>query len=157
MKLPIVGTTAATGFFVTGQASGAGTYQAKGTILGLSGTNLDDDRLVIKTYEDRSINLGQNEKINEISQAAQMVTSFSTGGSTLSEGQSFRLYLDGVREGDKISVDVNGTKYEYTLLAGENAEAAAAFLDQRDGLLDPLQSFENFRTPFRETSKALRS
>ena len=42
----------------TGQASGTGTYQAKGSILGAEGTNLEDDRLIIKSYEDRSINLG---------------------------------------------------------------------------------------------------
>jgi len=43
-------------------------------------------------------------------------------------GYTYRLYLDSVREGDTITVDINGTKYAYTLKAGENAEAAATGL-----------------------------
>lgn len=135
-KLPVIGTTAATGFFVTGQASGAGTYQAKGSILGLEGTNLEDDRLIIKDYTaaggfgDRAVNLGADQTKAEINQAAQMVASFgsSTQLAQASAGYTYRLYLNGVREGDKVSVDINGTKYEYTLLAGENAENAATKL-----------------------------
>lgn len=135
-KLPVIGTTAATGFFVTGQASGAGTYQAKGLIAGLEGSNLEDDRLIIKDYTaaggfgDRFVNLGADQTKSEINQAAQMVASFGSGGSTLAQadGYTYRLYINGTREGDKISVDINGTKYEYTLKAGETAEDAATGL-----------------------------
>ena len=125
--LPVIGTTSATGFFVTGQASGVGTYQAKGVILGQLGTNLEDDRLVIKTYDDRSINLGTDQTKNEISQAAAMVANFGSS-STVAQGQTYRLYLDSVREGDTVSVTINGTVYSYTLKAGEFADQAAAGL-----------------------------
>lgn len=136
-KLPVIGTTAADGFFVTGQASGAGTYQAKGSILGLEGTNLEDDRLIIKDYAaaggfgDRFVNLGADQTKAEINQAAQMVANFSSSGSVLAQantGYSYRLYIQNVREGDKVSVDINGTKYEYTALAGETADNVATKL-----------------------------
>lgn len=134
-KLPVIGTSAATGFFVTGQASGAGTYQAKGSILGQEGTNLEDDRFIVKDYTsgagDRAVNLGADQTKNEIHQAAQMVANFGTAGSTLaqaSSGYTYRLYLDGVREGDVVSVTVNGAVYSYTLKANETAENAATEL-----------------------------
>ena len=127
-KLPVIGTTAATGFFVTGQASGAGTYQAKGVILGSEGTNLEDDRLVIKSYEDRSINLGLDQTKNETSQAASMVTNFSAASSQVANAQGSRVYLNDVREGDMVSVTINGQVYSYTLKVGENAESAATAL-----------------------------
>ena len=121
-KLPVVGLTAADGFFVTGQASGTGTYQAKGSILGAEGTNLEDDRLIIKSYEDRAINLGVDQtKFETNEQASEMVTKFGTSGSQFAEGQAVRVYLDSVREGDTVSVTINGTVYKYTLIAGETA------------------------------------
>lgn len=127
--LPEIGTTLATGYLVVGQAAKAGqTFNAFGSILGQSGTNLEDDRLVVKTYEQRPVNLGLDQTKNEITQAAQFVTNFSSAGSQIVEGQSAKLYIDNVREGDKLSVDINGAKYEYTLKAGENAEAGAAGL-----------------------------
>ena len=126
--LPVVGTTAATGFFVTGQASGTGTYQAKGSILGAEGTNLEDDRLVIKSYDDRSINLGVDQTKFQTSQAADMVANFTTTGSQLVQGQANRLYLNNVREGDTVSVTINNAVYSYTLKAGEQADQAAAGL-----------------------------
>ena len=133
--LPVIGTTPQTGFFVSGQASGVGTYQAKGAILGQAGTNLEDDRLVIKDYAsgfgNRSINLGADQTKVAISQAAQMVASFAATGSTIAQanaGYTYRLYLDSVQEGDKVTVTINGTKYEYTLLPGETAENAATKL-----------------------------
>lgn len=128
-KLPVVGLTAADGFFVTGQASGAGTYQAKGSILGAEGTNLEDDRQIFKSYEDRSINLGIDQtKFETAEQGARLVYKFGTGSSTLAEGQGIRLYLDSVREGDTVSVTINGTVYKYTLKLGENASVAATQL-----------------------------
>ena len=127
-KLPVIGTTALEGFFISGQASGVGTFQAKGSILGSEGTNLEDDRLVIKSYEDRSINLGLDQTKFETSQAAAMVANFTEGGSQLVETQGNRLYLSNVREGDTVSVTINGAVYSYTLKAGERADQAATGL-----------------------------
>ncbi|MBK7459499.1 MAG: hypothetical protein IPJ42_14170 [Betaproteobacteria bacterium] len=127
-KLPVIGTTAQEGFFISGQASGVGTFQAKGSILGSEGTNLEDDRLVIKSYEDRSINLGIDQTKFETSQAAAMVANFTEGGSQLVETQGNRLYLSNVREGDTVSVTINGAVYSYTLKAGERADQAATGL-----------------------------
>lgn len=127
-KLPEISTLPADGFFVSGTAAGVGTFQAKGSILGLSGTDLEDDILVIKTYEDRSINLGVNQAKVEISQAAQMAVSFGADGSRLTQGQEWQLFLENVREGDTVRVTVNGQKYDYTLAAGENADVAAVKL-----------------------------
>lgn len=127
-KLPVIGTSALDGFFVTGQASGVGTYQAKATVLGAAGTNLEDDRLIIKSYDDRGINLGVDQTKFQTNQAAEMVASFDTTGSVLSESQANRLYLTNVREGDTVAVTINGQKYSYTLKAGEFADQAATGL-----------------------------
>ena len=128
-KLPEVSDTPAEGFFVLGTAPGMGnTFSADGSILTASGTNIDDDRAIIKTYEDRAINLGVDQTKIQISQAADMVASFGAGGSELVQGQASRLYINDVHEGDTVAVTINGTVYSYTVKAGENADAAATGL-----------------------------
>jgi hypothetical protein len=127
--LPVISTTPADGFFVAGSAPGAGnTFSAKGSILGKEGTNVEDDRLIIKSYDDRAINLGLDQTKYETSQAAGMVANFAATGSQLAESQGTRLYLDRVREGDTVSVTINGQQYSYTVKAGQNAENAAVGL-----------------------------
>lgn len=127
-KLPDISTTPDKGFFVAGQASGAGSYQAKGTLAGQAGTNLEDDRLVIKTYDGgtgRFVNLGANQAKTEISQAADMVAQFGTDGTQLAQGQANRVFLSDIIEGDTVTVTINGATFSYKAKASENAHDAA--------------------------------
>jgi hypothetical protein len=126
--LPVISTTPDKGFFVAGQASGTGSYQAKGTLAGAAGTNLEDDRLVIKSYADRSINLGLDQTKLQTTQAADLVANFTAGGSQLAQGQGVQLFLDGVREGDTVTVTINGGTFSYTAKAGDTTELVAAGL-----------------------------
>lgn len=89
---------------------------------------VENDILVIRTYDDRTINLGQNETTNEIQNANALVARFDTTGTQLAEGQQTLIKLVDINEGDKITVTINGKQYSYTAIAGDDSESAGAAL-----------------------------
>lgn len=86
---------------------------------------VEDDILIFKSYQNRDINLGWNETIEEIDNAAELVARFDTTGSQLAEGQKALVRLVNVNEGDKVTITINGKNYSYTAKAGEDSTAVA--------------------------------
>ncbi|WP_282756604.1 hypothetical protein [Desulfuromonas thiophila] len=89
---------------------------------------VEDDILVIKTYDNRAINLGTNETITEITNAAALVARFDDDGSQLANNQTELIKLVNINEGDTITVTINGKDYSYTAVAGDTSELASAAL-----------------------------
>lgn len=124
--------TVAEGYLVAGAvANGTLTTTATLTPGGQLINIVEDDRLIIKTYDSRAINLGTNETTNEINNAADMVVKFDVGadgGTVLAQGQDYLVRLSDVHEGDAVSLNINGKIYSYTAKAGETSADVAAAL-----------------------------
>ncbi|KFB67148.1 hypothetical protein [Candidatus Accumulibacter vicinus] len=108
----------------SGAASTTPTFTPGGTPINV----VENDIIVIKTYDNRAINLGANELSTEISNAAALVTRLDSSGSQLAQAQNMLIKLTDVSEGDKVTVTINGKEYSYTALSGENSEAVSAKL-----------------------------
>lgn len=133
--------TVGEGYLVAGAVSN-GTLTTTATLIpgGQAINIVEDDRLIIKTYDDRAINLGANENITEITNAADMVVRFDVGddgGTVIASGQDYLVRLSDVHEGDAVSITINGKVYTYTAIAGDtSASAAAALVDVINSELD---------------------
>lgn len=108
----------------SGAASTTPTFAPGGTPINV----VENDIIVIKTYDTRAINLGANELTKEISNAAALVTRLDSSGSQLAESQNMLIKLTDVSEGDKVTVTINGKEYSYTALSGETSEVVSAKL-----------------------------
>ncbi|MBK1693699.1 hypothetical protein CKO09_02940 [Chromatium weissei] len=114
-----------------GSASATGIFQAGPVNV------VEDDVLIIQSYEDRSVNLGQNEQTTEISNAAAMVahivrdsadTPDNDINTVLAQGQEMLVRVSNVSSGDRIVLNINEKEYGYTVQTGETTETAVGKL-----------------------------
>lgn len=113
--------------YAVGVILGNGSAETQ-AIFSPGGTPIDvveDDILVFKTYQNRSINLGVNETIEEINNAVQLVARFDETGTQLSDNQSYLVKLTNINEGDTVTITINGKNYSYTARAQENSGIVA--------------------------------
>ena len=120
------------GYLVAGAVSN-GTLTTTATLTpgGQAINIVEDDRLLIKTYEARAINLGKDETTLDISNAAAMVVKFDVGadkGTVIAQGQQELIRLTDVNQGDTVSVTINGKVYSYTAKLNETSQAVATAL-----------------------------
>lgn len=126
--------TIAEGFLVGIVLSSGGSASANGIFQSGPVNVVEDDVLIIKTYEDRSVNLGQNQETTEISNAAAMVaqlvrddaatTDVNEADTVLAEAQEMLVRVSNVSSGDQIVLDINGKEYSYTVQTGEATAVA---------------------------------
>ncbi|MBV5310680.1 hypothetical protein [Chromatium okenii] len=125
--------TISEGFLVGIVLSSGGSASATGTFQSGPVNVVEDDVLVIKSYEDRSVNLGDNQETTEISNAAAMVahivrddaeTDYNETNTVLAQKQEMLVRVSNVSSGDQIVLDINGKEYSYTVQTKETTEAA---------------------------------
>ncbi|MBV5310099.1 hypothetical protein, partial [Chromatium okenii] len=124
--------------FAVGIVLSGGSASANGIFQSGPVNVVEDDVLVIKSYEDRSVNLGQNQETTEISNAAAMVaqlvrddaatTDVNEINTVLAQAQEMLVRVSNVSSGDQIVLDINGKEYSYTVQTGETTEAAVTKL-----------------------------
>lgn len=128
-----------------------------------TGTSTSDelDRLVFKAYEDATQNVGVDDTIRGLggnAYAKDLVVDFNGGTTTLSEGQQWRIQFQNLNSGDKVSVDINGKKFEATVnqqYDGSTREILGDGVDNDlDGTIDVAETTDQFVTRFTEQFNA---
>lgn len=89
-------------------------------VFGAPAVNVVQDRLIYKSWEDRSDNEGVNDNsvfgstmtLGEDAYAEDLVVSFQADGTRIAEDQQYRIEFDNLTTQDRVTVSVNGVQYQ---------------------------------------------
>ncbi|MER2538975.1 MAG: hypothetical protein ABTQ26_07020, partial [Azonexus sp.] len=103
----------------------------------------ENDRVLFVDYLDRTNNSWIDNTNSEVRNQAQDLVVGNLGTSSVlaqgnvNGGQEWRIQLQNIAEGDKVSINVNGYKIERSAAPGETTDAfVAALVAQINGILD---------------------